>query len=272
MQKKLKKDLAEWLAQFVTPQRNALIEKILNQRTRHFTAVLENIYQPHNASAVLRSCDIFGVQDVHIIEDRFEYTVNPDVAMGASRWLTLHRHGEPEPLPKPGMRGMRAYAQKLANRPSSTADCLNQLKQNGYTVVATSLRPGAVSLYELPISRPLAICFGTEETGLSDEAHDLADMFMTIPMHGFTQSFNISVSAALTFQKLTHELRQSSLAWQIPSEQRLDILLDWLVKSATRGDALARQFFRDRELPIPEMYMEPEEEEEEEEANLDNYF
>ncbi|MEM9776018.1 MAG: RNA methyltransferase [Chloroflexota bacterium] len=261
MQEKLKEDLAEWLARFVTLERNALLDKVLNQRTRHFTAVLENIFQPHNASAVLRSCDIFGVQDVHIIEDRFEYTVNPDVAMGASRWLTLHRYGDPEPLPEPGMRGLRAYMEEVASRPSSTADCLNQLKQNGYTVVATSLRPGAVSLYDLPIDRPLAICFGTEETGLSDEAHDLADVFMTIPMYGFTQSFNISVSAALTFQKLTHDLRESSLAWQIPPEQRLDILVDWLLKSATRGDALARQFFRDRDLPIPEIYLEPEEEE-----------
>ncbi|MEM8857467.1 MAG: RNA methyltransferase [Chloroflexota bacterium] len=262
MQEKLKQDLANWLAEFVTPQRNALIEKVLSQRTRHFTAVLENIFQPHNASAVLRSCDIFGIQDVHIIEDRFEYTVNPDVAMGASRWLTLHRYGEPEPLPEPGMRGMRAYMEEVAKRPSSTAGCLKQLKQDGYTIVATSLRPGAVSLNDLPTDRPLAICFGTEETGLSDEAHDLADTFMTIPMHGFTQSFNISVSAALTFQKLTNQLRQSNTAWKIPSEQRLDILVDWLLKSATRGEALARQFFRDRDLPIPEIYLEPEEEDE----------
>lgn len=251
--------LNEWLAQFATERRRALIDQVLSMRTRHFTVVLENIFQPHNASAVLRSCDIFGVQDVHIIEDVYEYTVNPEVAMGASQWLTIHRYGQPEPLPYPGMRGTKAQAAERKALPGSTKSCLAQLKKDGYTVVATSLRPGAVSLYDLPIDKPLALCFGTEETGLSEEAHDAADMFMTIPMFGFTQSFNISVSAALTLQTLTHELRKSDVAWQIPAEQKAEILTSWYIHSTRRGKALARQFYRDRELPIPEKFEEPEE-------------
>ena len=261
MDNQLQSELNSWLTQFATERRRQLIDEILDQRTRHITVVLENIYQPHNASAVLRSCEIFGVQDVHIIEDVYEYTLNPEVAMGASKWLTLHRYGAPDPLPHPGMRGTKAQAAERKALPSSTPDCLKELKSQGYTVVATSLRPGAVSLYDLPIDKPIALCFGTEETGLSEAAHGEADIFMTIPMVGFTQSFNISVSAALTLQTLTHELRRSAVDWQIPAEQRPEILTKWLIQSTRRGNALARQFFRDRRLPIPEAFEEVEEEE-----------
>ncbi|MFK7805965.1 MAG: TrmH family RNA methyltransferase [Anaerolineae bacterium] len=259
MKSETKLELANWLPQFVTPERYSLINKILAMRTRRITTVLENIFQPHNASAVLRSCDIFGIQDVHIIEDAYEYTVNPEVAMGASRWLTLHRYGQPEPLPAKGTRGMREAAEARKALATSTPDCINQLKRNGYTVVATSLRPGAVSLYDLPIDKPLALCFGTEETGLSDAAHELADVYMTIPMFGFTQSFNISVSAALSLQHLTHKLRQDTHDWQLSQAEAAEVRLDWLIKSATKGDALVRQFLKDRGEPIPEEFMpEPE--------------
>ncbi|MFT5196481.1 MAG: tRNA (guanosine-2'-O-)-methyltransferase, partial [Candidatus Promineifilaceae bacterium] len=251
MKPEIKAELSDWLPQFVTSERNDLINKILKMRTRRITAVLENIFQPHNASAVLRSCDIFGIQDVHIIEDVYEYTVNPDVAMGASRWLTLHRYGQPDPLPARGTKGTREAADIRKATLSSTPDCIEQLKQDGYAIVATSLRPGAVSLYDLPIDKPLALCFGTEETGLSDVAHELADVYMTIPMVGFTQSFNISVSAALSLQHLTHKLRQSSTDWPLSPAEAKDIRLAWLIQSATKGDALVRQFLRDRDEAIP---------------------
>lgn len=255
-----KKELADWLTQFVTPKRNELIDKILAMRTRHLTAVLENIFQPHNASAVLRSCDIFGIQDVHIIEDAYEYTVNPEVAMGASRWLTLHRYGHPEPLPASGTTGVRQIMEERKKVSIGTQACLPKLKEAGYTIVATSLRPGAVSLNDLPVDQPLALCFGSEETGLSEVAHELADVYMTIPMFGFTQSFNISVSAALTFQTLIHKLHQSSVNWQLTPAEAQDTRLDWLINSATKGNALVRQFLRDRGEPIPDEFMpEPEE-------------
>ena len=259
MDQSFRPELNRWLTDFVTKRRRELIDQVLDKRTRHLTVVLENIFQPHNASAVLRSCDIFGVQNVHIIEDVYEYTVNPEVAMGASQWLTLHRYGAPQPLPYPGMRGTKEEAAKLKALPGNTQPCLNQLKQDGYTVVATSLRPGAVSLYDLPLDKPLALCFGTEETGLSDVAHDEADIFMTIPMFGFTQSFNISVSAALTLQTLTHKLRQSQIEWRLPADEKENILTQWLINSTRHGKALARQFFRDQNLPIPPEFEEDEE-------------
>ena len=246
-----KKGLVAYLEQFVTPQRRQLIQNNIELRTRHIAVMLENIYQPHNASAVLRSCDCFGVQDAYIIEDINEYRINPEVAMGATKWLTLHRFQSLE------------Y--------NSTARCIEHMKAAGYTVAATTLRPGAVMLPDLPIDRKLALCFGTEEDGLSDFVHEQADLFLQIPMYGFTQSYNISVSAALCLYELTKRMRrpEANIEWRLSAAERLDLLVDWLVKATTHGKALARQYFRDHDAEIPEQFIE-EEEEEEEENNGEN--
>ena len=221
-------------------------DRVMNLRTRHISVMLENIYQPHNASAVLRSADCFGVQDVHIIEDTYEYRINPDIALGAWKWISLHRHCEPEV--------------------NNTAGALNQLRQDGYKIVATTLRPNSVSIHDLDISQKMVVCFGTEEHGLSPLAHDMADQFVTIPMYGFTQSYNISVSAALCLFELTKRLRDSEVNWQLSAEERLDLLIDWYVGSATKGNALVRHFCRQNGLEIEERWLDPPEEEEEEDA------
>ena len=240
-----KEGLVAYLERFVTPQRRDLIQKNIELRTRHIAVMLENIYQPHNASAVLRSCDCFGVQDAYIIEDINEYRINPEVAMGATKWLTLHRF------------------QSLEF--NSTARCLERMKEAGYTIAATTLRPGAVMLPEISIEQKLVLCFGTEEDGLSDYVHEQADLYLQIPMYGFTQSYNISVSAALCLYELTKRLRQptANIEWQLSTEERLDLLVDWLVKATTHGKALARQYFRDNDAEIPERFIEEEEEDEE---------
>ncbi len=124
----------------------------------------------------------------------------------------------------------------------NTPDCLSTLKKQGYQLVATSLRPDSIPLSELDITQPTALCFGTEETGLSDEVHEQADQQVYLPMYGFTQSFNISVSAALALSCLVEKLHQSSIAWQLDEAQRLELELAWLVKSASNGEALLRRF------------------------------
>ncbi len=91
-----KKELLAHLAGFVSDHKKQRIEQVLAARTRHLTVVLEDVFQPHNASAVLRSCECFGVQDVHVIEEGSTYTVNPDVAQGASKWLSLVRYNQAE--------------------------------------------------------------------------------------------------------------------------------------------------------------------------------
>ena len=169
--------------------------------------VLEDIYQPHNASAVLRSCDCFGIQDVHIIENQNIYEVNPDVALGSSKWLNLIKYTEAE---------------------NNTPAAIRSLKDKGYRIVATTPHKDDVDLQTLDLDKgPVALLFGTEMRGLTDDALAMADEYMKIPMYGFTESFNISVSAAPCLFYLSEKLRNSELPWQLTEEEKLDVQLDW---------------------------------------------
>jgi tRNA (guanosine-2'-O-)-methyltransferase len=213
--------LLEHLMSFVSEERKKRFDDILQHRTRHITVVLEDIYQPHNASAVLRSCDLTGVQDVHIIENGNDYSVNPEVALGSSKWLDLIKYNEKD---------------------NNTLDTFAKLKNNGYTIVATTPHKYNFNLDTLPIDKKIAIVFGTELTGLSDLAISNADEYLRIPMYGFTESYNISVSAALTLFTLTQRLRESNINWQLNDDEITDILLDWARSSVGRSEVIERHF------------------------------
>src|SRR4030042_2486900 len=170
----MKEKLIKYLEQFVTERRLQLINRVLSQRTRYITVVLEDIYQSHNASAVLRSCDCFGIQDVHIIENRNTYQLNPDVALGSNKWLTLY---------------------KYTREQNNTATALTKLKKTGYRIVATTPHANGCPLQEFDLHKgKTALVFGTELEGLTGNATTMADEFLTIPMAGFTESLNISVT------------------------------------------------------------------------------
>ena len=227
MDLEVKEKLVDFLGEFVTPKRRDLIDRNVVQRTRYVTLALENIFQPHNASAVLRSADCFGIQDVHVIENSNRYNVNPDVVMGASKWVDLHR-----------------YNKKQDNTP----DAIQCLKDQGYRIVATTPHSQDVSLEEFDLSPgKAAFFFGTELTGLSDVMMEQADEFVKIPMYGFTESFNISVSAALIMHHLTTALRSSDLDWRLSWEEQVELKLQWLVKSARNGEKLMEHFLRNFE-------------------------
>jgi tRNA (guanosine-2'-O-)-methyltransferase len=213
-----KLQLIEYLSSFVTDDRKQRIQTVLENRTRFLTLVLEDIYQPHNASAVLRSCECFGAQDVHIIEQNNQYKINPDVSLGAAKWLSLHRYHKPNV--------------------NNTIQCLENLKSQGYQIAAATLHEKSILLQSFDLKQKTAICFGAEELGLTKTAHELADVFVKIPMHGFTKSFNISVSAALFLFNLTEKLRQSNLAWQLTEEEKLDLTIEWLTKSIPHGEKI----------------------------------
>lgn len=203
--------LLEHLGQFLTGHRQGVMRSVLAFRTRHLCVVLEDLYQPHNASAVLRSCDCYGVQDVHILERRYRFEVKKTISLGAAQWLTLHRYRlQPE---------------------ESSAPCLEALRRRGYQIVATTLRPGSRPIDTLDVARPVALCFGTEEEGLSDAAHDAADAHVHLPMYGFTQSFNISVTVALCLQILTQRIRACGADRGLSDEERQEILLGWTLAS-----------------------------------------
>lgn len=210
-----------FLSDFVTPERTQRFADVLKYRTRHLTIVLENLYQPHNTSAVLRSCDCFGVQDVHIIENTNAFNVNPDIALGSSKWLNIHRYNLSD---------------------NNTPDCIAQLKQQGYRIAATSLHTDAIDISELDLSPRTALLFGTEKEGLTHTALSLADVHVKIPMYGFTESFNISVSAALSLFYLTGKLRKSDLKWQLTEAETYPILVSWYMNTIKNSDLLEQRF------------------------------
>ena len=228
--------LTRYLETYVTEAKRDQMHEVLRHRTRHVALVLENVFQPHNAAAAVRSCECFGFQDLHVIELHNDYRINPDVTMGGCKWVSLHHHGKTE---------------------RATTSLLSSMKAQGYKVAATSLRPGCVPLEELDLSEPLALCFGTEEEGLSDEAHELADVFVQIPSYGFTQSFNVSVSVALTLSSIRNRLEKSEIPWQLSKQDYEDLYLTWMMKTANRGLLLAKRFFEQENAPEG-IYGEPE--------------
>ncbi len=222
MDQSLKKELISYLREFTTTSRWETINKVLDKRTRYLTVVLEDIYQPHNASAVLRSCDCFGVQDVHIIENKNEFDPNKGVTIGADKWISLESHNQP--------------------KQNNTAACFEKLKGEGYQIIATTPHEEDVNIDEVPLDQKTALLFGAELTGLSDYALEHADGYAKIPMEGFSESFNISVSAALCLYDLGTRLRKARDDWGLSTEEKMDLKIDWLVKSIRAGKQLKEKF------------------------------
>jgi tRNA (guanosine-2'-O-)-methyltransferase len=218
-----KTDLLNHFSRFVTQERKKRFEEVLQNRTRHIAIALEDIYQPHNASAVLRSCDCFGIQDVHIIENENKYTVNPDVALGSYKWLSLHKYNA------------------SAN---NTVTCIDELKKKGYAIAVTSPHKDSYSIENVPIKNKLALFFGTEMQGMSPELEKNAELFVKIPMLGFTESFNISVAAALCMYTLSTRLRKEKISWEIDEEEKLDILLQWYRNTIPKAELLEKDFLQ----------------------------
>ena len=214
--------LMDYLLGFVSEKRIEKIDSILNDRTKHVTVVLEDIYHPQNASAVVRTCDCYGIQDLHVIENTNSYKVNKCVTQGAGKWISLYRYN---------------------GREDNTEDCIMKLKDQGFHIAATSLQnKDDVSIEELPVEKKIALCFGSEELGLSDKAHDLADSIIRVPMYGFTQSFNVSVCAALCLNNLIKRLHNSDTAWRLTDDERNVLRLDWIMKSIKKPDMLLTRF------------------------------
>lgn len=207
----------------VSESKKEMYDRIASQRTNYLTVVLENIHQEHNASAVLRSCDCFGIQNLHVIEKNNRYKVQRDIALGAGRWVDVFNYDQGE---------------------QPTRDCLLKLKDRGYKIVATTPHERDVTIHELPLDQPVALVFGTEKKGISKEVVELADEFVRIPMYGFTESFNISVSAALALNILRRRLEQSDLSWKLNDEEQTLLKIKWCKKILRSGDEMEEEFRR----------------------------
>ncbi len=217
--------LLEHLQTFLTSERRRRIAQVLDARTRHVAVVLENVCHPDKISAVFRSCDAFGVQDAHVIEGEDRFKVKRDIAVGADRWLTIHRYSSP---------GDR------------TAACRKRLQADGYRLLITLPDSGrtACSLARVDLSRPVALVLGHEKTGVSEQWLAAADETVTIPMCGFTDSLNLSVAAAICLQQLTGRLRQSDVSWRLPRADRERLRLQWTRQSVRHGDEIAERYLR----------------------------
>lgn len=198
--------LIAYLENFLTPERRDLYNKVIVQRTNHFTVATEDVYQLHNTSAVMRSCDVFGIQNIHVIEERNRKKIDREIAMGAQKWVSLNRY-------------------------HSSTECIIKLKEQGFKIVATMPHGDAVDLEDFDVTSPSAIFFGTEQQGLSREVIKEADQFLKIPMRGFTDSLNISVSAAIILQEITRKLRSSNIKWKLSDLEKNAIKFEWFSKS-----------------------------------------
>lgn len=219
-------DILNHLSSFVTSNRLELFNRIIENRTNYITVVLEDIFQAQNASAVLRTCDCFGIQNIHIIENRNEFEVDKEVAMGSSKWLTLHKH---------------------KRKKDNSLSTIKTLKKQGYRIVATSPHANDKELQDFDItSGKTALIFGSELPGISEVALREADEYLKIPMFGFTESFNISVSVAIILHHLTLKLRSSSINWRLSEEEKINLKTQWLRSSIRSSKMIEKRFFEER--------------------------
>lgn len=214
--------LLEQLYDMITPSKVEMFERIAPLKMNYLTIVLENIYQEHNASAVLRSCESFGIQSLHVIEKDFNYKVQRDIARGAGRWVNMYNYADTTP----------------------TQTCLTELKKRGYEIIATTPHENDCTIETLPIDKPIALVFGTEGEGISKKVIDLADGFVKIPMHGFTESLNISVSAAVSMYTLRSRIEQSNVDWKMDPEELTKLKIQWCQKIIPHGDKVVPEVIR----------------------------
>lgn len=221
--KRTSEGLLNYLGKYVTDHKKELVEKVLAERTRHLTLVLEDIYQPQNASAVVRTCEGYGLQDLHVIEGRHEYEPNPRVVRGATKWIDIHKYSGPG---------------------NNTVSCFEQLREKGFRILVTSPDPGCLSVSEVDVKEKIALVFGTEKHGISEYARRNADGAVTIPMKGFTESYNLSVSAAICTSILMQKIYDSDINWRLNEEEKQRLKLDWYRKIVHRSEILEKEFLK----------------------------
>ncbi|MCD9574269.1 TrmH family RNA methyltransferase [Flavobacterium soyae] len=199
-------DYLAFLENILTDNRKEKFLKVLENRTKHFTIAVEDVFQMHNTSAVIRSCEVFGIQELNIIEQRFGKRIDKEIALGAQKWVDI-------------------------NRFDTVEGCVSSLRNKGYQIIATTPHENDCMIQDFDISKPSALFFGTEKDGLSPEILEKADGFLKIPMVGFTESLNISVSAAIIIQNLTNRLRNSDIDWHLSDEEIMEKRLVWAKNS-----------------------------------------
>lgn len=213
-------DYLAFLENILTDNRKERFLEVLANRTKHFTVAVEDVFQMHNTSAVMRSCEVFGIQELNIIEQRFGKRIDKEIALGAQKWVDI-------------------------NRFDTVDGCVTSLRNQGYQIIATTPHENDCLIQDFDITKPSALFFGTEKDGLSPEILEKADGFLKIPMVGFTESLNISVSAAIIIQNLTNRLRNSDIKWQLSDEEIMEKRLLWAKNSIKDIKRIEARYYED---------------------------
>jgi len=213
------------LSQFVSDHKKEFTEKVLSLRTRYITVVLEDIFQSQNASAVVRSTECMGIQDIHIVETISKYQTNIQVLKGSNKWIDIHRYNTK------GGQNIEA--------------CLDGLRQQNYRILVADPADDGVDIHNVDITQgKIALLFGNELRGVSEYVLRQADQKVRIPMFGFTESLNLSVSVAICLNILITKLHASDVAFGLSEEEKKDLTLAWYRKMVKRSDLIEREFLR----------------------------
>lgn len=226
MEANKQKEILRFFEGHVTPNRYQRFQEVLKERTEYMCVVLENIYNPQNSSAVIRSADCFGIQNVHIIEGKWEFRTHEEITKGSSKWVNVSHHEQKED-------NNRAVFRKL--------------KEEGYRLVATSPHVENSALKDFDVTAgKFALIMGNEMDGITDLAREEADAFIQIPMYGFTESFNLSVAASICFHHLTYKIREAGVNWQLSKSERDEILYRWFYNSISGAGELESRYWEEK--------------------------
>jgi tRNA (guanosine-2'-O-)-methyltransferase len=212
-----KKALYLHLCQHLSPNKITLFDQVWSQRNSALRLVLENIYQPLNASAILRTADALGIHWVDVIENEHPWTINRKIAKGALDWLHIQRH-------------------------QAVEEVLLDLKKKGFQIVVTDFSPEAISIHDFVPEKPVALVMGTELSGISSIVKEMADVAVVIPMTGFSKSLNVSVAAGIALSHLTPHTQQLCSAFPFDEDEKYDALIQWACHSIYWSDTLVREF------------------------------
>lgn len=218
---------AEWydertayMSQFLTEERVEVLRRTLASRTRYMTILTENTFHPQNASALVRHCEAFGLQDLHTVETRCKFNPNVNIVRGTDKWVDITRH-------------------------ESTEEAISTLKGAGYRLVATTPHRESCTPETFDVAKgPFCLVFGTEHAGVSDEIIEVADEYLRIPMCGMVESLNVSASAAILIYMLSQRMRLTpSIDWALKEDDAREMLFRWVMSSVKDSERILEREF-----------------------------
>lgn len=208
-----------YLAEFMLPERFATMQRVVADRTRYMTVCAENTFHPQNASALVRHCEAFGVQELHAIEFLCGFQANTHIVRGTDKWVDIMRY-------------------------ESTPQAVEHLKAEGYRIVAATPHTNDLTPESFDITKgKFCLVFGTEKQGISPEIMAVADEFVRIPMYGFVESLNVSACAAILIQGLVDRLHRSDVEWRLSAEEQSELLYRWMRESLKDDEGILRKRF-----------------------------